>query len=389
MHGSLNGDRPFFEIQDELIAAGHDVALDEGGFGALFLRAEDCEGLLTSRRFGAVALPILYLSGVFEGPLFDLWSVLMFAKDGSEHRRIRSVVAGFFTPTGVERYRSVVEDTAAELALALPDDAGFDLWDSFALPLAARASCHTVGIPASDAPAVATWALDLVAAFSVLDPEARLRAEDAAVRFTSYLDGLLAEKQSTPADDIVSAVVGDPGANLTYEEQRGLVANLTFGGLDAMAKAVTTGVFHLVELGRWPELVGEPELARPAADELLRFFPPTGAVARAVVEPSECAGVEIKPGQLAIPSLRTACRDPAIFDRPDELDLHRPPGRQFAFGAGPHYCIGAHLAKLVVSTALSALARRFPTLELAEPQGVVWGGAPFYGVERILLRTSP
>jgi cytochrome P450 len=386
MHGSLNGDRPFFEIQDELIAAGHDVAVDDGGFGALFLRAEDCEGLLTSRRFGAVALPILYLSGVFEGPLFDLWSVLMFAKDGDEHRRIRSAVAGFFTPTGVERYRPAVEDATAGLAMALPDEAAFDLWESFALPLAARASCHTVGIPAADAPTVTIWALDLVAAFSVLDPERRLRAEEAAVEFTAYLDGLLAEKRTTPGDDITSAVVGEAGANLTYEEQRGLVANLAFGGLDAMAKAVTTGVFHLIELGRWPELAGEPELALPAAEELLRFFPPTGAVARAVVEPSECAGVEIKPGQLAIPSLRTACRDPALFERPDELDLHRPPGRQFAFGAGPHYCIGAHLARLVVSTALATLARPHPTLEHAEPADVVWDGAPFYGVERILLR---
>jgi cytochrome P450 len=181
-------------------------------------------------------------------------------------------------------------------------------------------------------------------------------------------------------------VVGDPGAALTYEEQRGLVANLTFGGLDALAKVVTAGVFHLVTLGRWPELVGEPELARPATDELLRFFPPTGAVARAVVEPTECAGVQVKPGQVVLPSLRAACRDPKLFERPDELDLHRPAGRQFAFGAGPHYCLGAHLAKLVVPTALSALARRFPTLSLAGPEDEVrWGGSPFYGVERILL----
>ena len=173
MHGSLDGDKPFFQVQDELIAAGHDVAIDEGGFGAMFLRAEDCEGLLTSRRFGAVALPILYLSGVFEGPLFDLWSVLMFAKDGDEHRRIRSAVATFFTPTGVEGYRPAVEDIAAELALALPDDAAFDLWESFALPLAARATCHTVGIPAADVPTVTGWAVDLVQAFAVLSPEAR------------------------------------------------------------------------------------------------------------------------------------------------------------------------------------------------------------------------
>ena len=386
MHESFGETRPFFEVHDELIAAGHDVAVDQGGFGALFLRAEDCEGLLTSRRFGAVAMPVLYLSGVFEGPLFDLWSVLMFGKDGDDHRRIRGVVAGCFTPSGVERYRPAAATISAELAAALPDDAAFELWDTFALPLAARITCHTVGIPAPDVPTVTGWALDLVKTFGVLTPEARVRAEEAAVRFTAYLDGFLAGKQKAPSDDIASAVVGDPGAALSYEEQRGLVANLTFGGLDALAKVVTTGVFHLVTLGRWAELVGEPELARPATDELLRFFPPTGAVARAVVEPTECAGVEVKPGQVVLPSLRAACRDPKLFERPDELDLHRPAGRQFAFGAGPHFCLGAHLAKLVVPTALSALARRFPTLSLAGPEDEVrWGGSPFYGVERILL----
>jgi hypothetical protein len=85
MHDSFGGARPFVEVQDELIAAGHEVVVDDAGFGALFLRAEDCEGLLTSRRFGAVAMPILYLSGIFDGPLYDLWSVLMFGKDGDEH----------------------------------------------------------------------------------------------------------------------------------------------------------------------------------------------------------------------------------------------------------------------------------------------------------------
>jgi cytochrome P450 len=386
MHGSFGGTQPFVEVQDELIAAGHDVVVDDGGMGALFLRAEDCERLMTSRQFGAVAMPILYLSGVFDGPLHDLWSVLMFARDGDDHRRVRSVVSGFFTPKGVERWRPAVEEIAGELAEALPQGSAFDLWGTFALPLAARTTCHTVGIPADDVATVTGWALDLVQAFAVLPPEARLQAEAAAVGFTAYLDGLLAEKQRNPADDLASAVVGDPGQGLTYEEQRGLVANLTFGGLDALVKVVTTGVFHLLTLGRWAELVAEPALASPATEELLRFFPPTGAVARGVVEPTECAGLEMKSGQVVLPSLRAACRDAALFDRPNELDLHRPPGRQFAFGAGPHYCLGAPLARLAIPAALNALARHCPTLRLVGPEDeVVWGGAPFYGVEKILL----
>jgi cytochrome P450 len=389
MLDSFGGARPFVEGQDELMAAGHDVVVDEGGMGALFLRAEDCEQLMTGRQFGAVAIPILHLSGVVDGPLHDLWSVLMFGKDGDGHRRIRSVVAGFFTPAGVERWRPAVQEIAGELAAALPDDAPFDLWDAFALPLAARTTCHTVGVPEADVTTVTGWALDLVRAFAFLSAEGRARAEAAAVGFTAYLDGLLTGKEKDPADDIASAVVGDAGRALTYEERRGLVANMTFGGLDALIKVVTTGVFHLLTLGRWAELVAEPGLALAATEELLRFFPPTGAVVRGVTESTGCAGVAITPGQVVLPSLRAACRDAALFERPDELDLHRPPGRQFAFGAGPHYCLGAPLVRLVIPAALTALARHCPGLHLAEPEATVqWGGAPFYGVERIILRRA-
>jgi unspecific monooxygenase len=389
MLDSFGGARPFVEVQDELMAAGHDVVVDAGGMGALFLRAEDCEQLMTGRQFGAVAMPIMHLSGVVDGPLHDLWSVLMFGKDGDEHRRIRSVVAGLFTPSGVERWRPMVEAIAEELAGAVPDNGPFDLWDAFALPLAARTTCHTVGVPAADVMTVTPWALDLVGAFAFLSPESRARAEAAAAGFTAYLDALLAGKRKDPADDIASVVVGDAGQALTYEEQRGLVANMTFGGMDALIKVVTTGVFHLLTLGRWPDLVAGPDLALAATEELLRFFPPTGAVVRGVAEPTECAGVAITPGQVVLPSLRAACRDAALFERPDELDLNRPAGRQFAFGAGPHYCLGAPLVRLVIPAALTALARHCPSLRLAGPDGEVqWGGAPFYGVERILLRRA-
>jgi cytochrome P450 len=387
MHDSFGGARPFIEVQDELIAAGHDVVVDESGLGALFLRAEDCEQLMTSRRFGPVAMPILALSGVSDGPLFDLWSVLMFGKGGDDHRRIRSVVAGFFTPSGVERWRPAVDVIAGEVAATIPDYRAFDLWDTFALPVAARTTCHTVGIPDDDVETVAGWALALVQAFAVLTPEGRVQAEAAAAEFTAYLDRLLANKRATPAPDLASAVVGHAGESLSYEEQRGLVANLTFGGMDALIKVITTGVFHLLTLGRWPELVAEPSLALATTEELLRFHPPTGAVVRGVVDATECAGVKMTPGQIVIPSLRAACRDSALFDHPDELDLHRSPGRQFAFGAGPHFCLGAPLVRLAIPIALTALARRCPTLRLAEAADEVqWGGAPFYGVERMRVR---
>jgi cytochrome P450 len=384
---SFGGTRPLVEVMDELAAAGHDVVVDEDGMGALFLRAGDCERLLVGRGFSAVAMPILHLSGVHDGPLHDLWSVLMFGKDGADHRRIRNTIARFFTASGIERHRGFVEVLADGLARELPDGASFDLWDAFALPLAGRTACHIVGIPDADVAAATAWALDLVQAFGTMGPEARARAEQAAAEFCSYLDGLLAQKPSAAGGDIASELLSDADSPLSPEELRGLVANLVFGGLDAVAKTITTGVFHLLVHDQWSRLVGDPELALRAGDELLRFFPPTGATIRMATEPIQCAGVHIGPNQLVLPSLRAACRDPSLFDRPDELHLDRPAGKQFAFGAGPHYCLGMHLAKLVVGAGLSALIRRAPSLALARPaEEVPWGGSPFYGVEELLLR---
>ena len=390
MHGSFGGTRPFVEIQDELIAAGHDVVLDEGGMGALFLRAADCEGLLTSRRLGAVAMPILYLSGIFDGPLHDLWSVLMFGKDGDEHRRLRGVVAGFFTPSGVEHWRPEVERIAGELAGSLPDDTPFDLWEAFALPLAASATCHTVGIPPADGAEIATgWALDLVQTFGVLPPEARFQAEKAAVAFTAYLDGFLAGKEQAPADDIASAVVGEAGRALTYERtarprRQSHVRRIGRPGQGHDHRRVPPRDPRAVGRARQRSRVGRSGHRRtPALLPAHRAPSPGPSSSR-----QRCAGVEIKPGQVVLPSLRSACRDPELFERPDELDLHRKPGRQFAFGAGPHCCLGANLARLVVPVALSTLSRRFPALHLAGAEGEVsWGGTPFYGAEHMLFRT--
>ena len=154
-----------------------------------------------------------------------------------------------------------------------------------------------------------------------------------------------------------------------------------------MAKAITTGTFQLLERGLWTELAETPDLVNAAVDELLRFFPPTVVLPRVATEPVHYSGVDIEPGQMALCSLRSACQDPNLFERPTELDLHRAAGKPFAFGAGPHFCLGAHLARVVIDAGLRALVARAPTLTLVEGDaGVCWEGSPFYGVE--LLRVQ-
>ncbi|MGQ0465285.1 MAG: cytochrome P450 [Sporichthyaceae bacterium] len=382
---AFGGVRPINEAMDEFVAAGHEVMVDRDGGGALFLRADDCERLLTERGFTAVAMPVLAMSGVVDGPLYDLWSVLMFGKDGEEHRRIRGAASHWFTPAAVAARSDGAAALAAELAEILPTSGEFDLWADFALPLAGRSICGLVGIP--DWARATEWALDLVAAFGFLSPEARVRAEKAAAEFCAYLDDLLAEPHRIAPGTIAAALLAGDAKELSPAETRGLIANMTFGGLEAIAKVLTTGVAHLLDHGLWSDLVADPALAASAADELVRFDPPLAATVRLTAEPLECRGVAMPPGQFVFPSLRAACRDPELFDDPESLRLRRRPGKPFAYGAGAHFCLGMHLARQVVAEGLAALARSHPSLTLAVDRAdVPWGGSLFYGVERLPLR---
>jgi cytochrome P450 len=159
---------------------------------------------------------MLSFSGVTDGPIYDLINALMLSTDGPDHRRIRGVVSSFFTHAGVERYRAAVTADATALAAALPDDQPFDLWDQFALPLAGRAACGTIGVPTPDVPTVTGWALDVVRAFAVMSPEVKERVEHAAVQLCAYLDDLLAGRQNAQGNDVISAIMSS--TDMTYEE---------------------------------------------------------------------------------------------------------------------------------------------------------------------------
>jgi cytochrome P450 len=378
------------ERRQRMLAQSADVLTDEMGIIVGFSGEEDVEALLNDPRFGAVAMATLQMSGVTEGPLHDLWSLLMFGKDGSDHKRLRSAVAREFTPRAIERYRAEIERFASTLADQIATDRVVDLWPTFALPLAARSACRVVGIPLDDSDRVAVWALDLVNAFFFMSAERQARAENAAVEFAAYLDDLLGSKRVTPDDDVTSKLVADDAHHeLTYEETRALIANLVFGGLEATAKAITTGVFHLLNEKKWSELSGDPELAGRAVAELLRFAPPTG-VARYAREDLVCRDVHLRGGQMAILDLEGACRDRRRYPEPDTLDLSRDTGRQLAFGAGPHFCLGANLAKVVLETAFQTLVTRFPAIHLAcAPEGVVWDYETFQGIISLPVETIP
>jgi cytochrome P450 len=367
------------------MAVGADLVTDESGIEVDFLSESDVEAVLTDPRLCAVAMPTLALSGIHDGPLHELWSDLMNGKDGAEHRRIRNLVAREFTPKASERHRAAVADIAERMADGVQRaiDAGghADLWSTYAMPVSSRVNSRLVGIPEADAELVSVWAFDLVRAFlPFMSPDQRQRAETAAVEFGAYVDELLERLRLTPGDDIASALLHSDATDvLTAGEFRALVANLVFGGMETTAKAIASGICHLLEHDQYRALVDDPALIPGATSELLRFLPPSPVLARGVPDDLVCQHVALKQGQVAGINLLSACHDPSRYANPGEIDVHRDPGKQLAFGAGAHFCLGANLAKLTLNVAFETITRRFPTLQV-DPDSLVWDRGGFAGV---------
>jgi cytochrome P450 len=369
------------EAEARVVACGAEVITDEAGSVVAFLSEDDVEGVLNDPRFVAVALPTLHLSGVTDGPLWDLWTHLMFAKDSDDHRRIRGVVLREFAPKRVERFDGALREIADRLADRIVTGEPFDLWSTFAKPYAARVAATLVGIPEDDADQAATWAFDLARAFfPFMTSNHVARAERSAVEIQRYMDVLLAQRRAEPQDDLVSMLVTDEVQQaLSADEIRALACNMIFAGLEATAKGVATGAYELLAHGQLAR-VADPQVAASAVLEVLRFSPPAQHVARLAGDDMVCQDVQLRAGQVASASIVAACRDPRRYTNPHELDVARSAGKQLYFGAGAHYCLGASLAKLGLAIAFETLARRFPDLALHGDGGVVWDYEGFAGV---------
>jgi len=371
------------DLTDRLRADGHEVLTDPAGGYLDFLTAEDTEHLLTSPDFrAAIAMALLGLSGVEAGPLHDLWSQLMFGKDDEDHQRIRRAVSARFTPKAVERLRPEVERCSDQLLSAVDPRATVDLWDAYAVPLPALGACALIGLPADDAGALAPLALRVVRAFGIMtDPKTVADTEQSAVDLMSSIESIISDGRVVPGS-VLDDLLRDDSAGLSPFEIRALAANLLFGGLDATAKALTTAVLTMhAHPHAWQALVADPPGSAPVAvAECLRYTPPSPNIARLSTTDTEVRGTPLRAYQAALLNLDAVCRDPKLYDEPDDFDVHRPVGRQYAFGAGAHYCLGANLAKLVLTVALRDLAARFPRLTVAaDPSDLPWTVDPFRG----------
>jgi cytochrome P450 len=292
--------------------------------------------------------------------------------DGADHRRLRNLVRDTFTPRYIAQLEPRVQALADELLDRMAAAGRADLVADYALILPLTVIAEIMGVSPRDRMRFRRWVSRLFLSSNASRPQvAMLLMLPSALRMMRFLRGLIAERRARPRDDLVSrlAAMEEAGDRLNEDELLAMVAILLIAGYETTVNLIATGTLLLLthpgELGR---LRADPQLIGPAVEELLRLATPVDvATERYASEDLEVGGVAIPRGALVLVGITSANSDEAQFPRAECLDLARAENRHLTFGQGPHYCLGAPLARLEGRIALGSLVRRFPDLRLDTP----------------------
>ncbi|MFJ6695378.1 cytochrome P450 [Streptomyces sp. NPDC091272] len=287
-------------------------------------------------------------------------------EDPPDHTRLRRAVAPAFTSRGVERLRKQAQATLDELVEeVLREGPPADLTERLLAPFPLAVVCDLMGVPAEHRARMHEWT-NLILSSSQGAERSQQAKEEMCACFAELLD-----RPGSADEESVLGLLGTAVENneLTRSEAVGLSLLIQIGG-----EAVTNNVGNMVYLLLTrPQLLArlrtEPEVRPRAIEEMLRYIPHRNAVglSRIATEDVTVAGTRIRAGEPVYVSYLAANRDPSVFADPQTLDFDRTPKPHVSFGYGPHYCVGAMLAKLETELLIDAVADRLPGLRFAVP----------------------
>jgi cytochrome P450 len=304
--------------------------------------------------------------------------VSMLDRDPPDHTRLRRLVSKAFTPRAVQALQPRIACLVDTMLDAAEQEGRVDLVEALAFPLPFAVIAEMLGTPSADHERIRQLSGTVVRSLEpVADPALAAAIAAADAELTEIAAGMIAWKRAHPADDLLTALINaeDGGDVLDDEELIAQTLLLYIAGHETTVNLIAGGTLALLKHPAQLALLrDDPALIANAVEELLRYDSPVQASRRITLEPVSVSGVAIPAGAFVMASLGSANRDEGYWG-PDaaELRLGRENARQHvSFGAGPHHCLGASLARLEASIALARLTARFP--QLALDGQVTWNG---------------
>lgn len=293
--------------------------------------------------------------------------------DPPDHTRLRRLVSKAFSPKVVKALEPDIAAMVDGLLDKVAAAGEFDVIADLAYPLPVAVICRLLGVPIEDEPKF-SWASALLA--QGLDPFFAFTGEapgfeerlEAGLWLRGYLRELIERRRAQPADDLISGLIAveESGDQLTEDEIVATCNLLLIAGHETTVNLIANAALAMLRRPRWWTALGEnADLAPAIIEEALRYDPPVQLVGRVAGADMTIGEARIPKGETMMLLLAAAHRDPAVTERPDEFDPARASARHLAFGKGPHFCLGAPLARLEAAVALSAVTRRFPGARLA------------------------
>ena len=293
--------------------------------------------------------------------------------DPPDHTRLRRLVSKAFSPKVVKSLEPDIATMVDGLLDEVEEAGRFEAIADLAHPLPVAVICRLLGVPLEDEPqfsaasTLLAQGLDPFIAFTGQTQGMEERLE-AGLWLRGYLRELLAQRRAQPADDLMSGLIAveESGEQLTEEDIVATCNLLLVAGHETTVNLIANAILAMLRHPQhWAALSRDAGWAPAIIEETLRYDPPVQLVGRVAGDDMTINGVDVPKGDTMMLLLAAAHRDPAVIDRPDEFDPGRTAVRHLAFGLGPHFCLGAPLARLEAAAALTAVTTRFPNARLA------------------------
>jgi cholest-4-en-3-one 26-monooxygenase len=296
----------------------------------------------------------------------DAQQLSILNQDPPEHTGLRQIVQRGFTPRAIRALEDALRERAARIVAAAATREGGNFVTEIAAELPLQAIADLLGVPQEDRAKIFDWSNTMV---GYDDPELAITEElgtNAAVELISYAMNMAAERRACPAQDIVTKLIAaEDQGNLSDDEFGFFVLTLAVAGNETTRNAITHGMHaFLTHPDQWERFRAE----RPAttADEIVRWATPITSFQRTATRDTELCGARIKAGDRVGLFYASANNDPEVFDRPGAFDIGRDPNPHLGFGGGgPHFCLGASLARMEIGLIFDAIADTLPGIRLA------------------------